>query len=88
MVVMNSSILWDLMPCSLLKVNLRFGGICRLHVQGRGISRQRNQRESRCIDIAVLPFKTAECMCIHNLFSHANKGRKKPKMLLCAFLGV
>jgi hypothetical protein len=40
MVVMQSSILWDLMPCSLLKVNRRFGGTHRLHVQGRGKSEQ------------------------------------------------
>lgn len=41
-----SSILWDLMPCSLLKVNQRFGGIFRLHVQGWWVSRARNQHEA------------------------------------------
>jgi hypothetical protein len=35
------------MPCSLLKVNRRFGGIYRLHLQGRRISRSRNQSENR-----------------------------------------
>jgi hypothetical protein len=29
---------WDITPCTPLKVNRRFGGICRLHLQGRRIS--------------------------------------------------
>jgi hypothetical protein len=29
----------------------------------------RNQRESRCIDIAGLSFETADCTCICNVFS-------------------
>jgi hypothetical protein len=28
-VVMKSSVFWDIMPCSLLKVNQHFGGTCR-----------------------------------------------------------
>jgi hypothetical protein len=35
------------MSCSPLKVNRRFGGTCRLHLQGRRISRARNQCKSR-----------------------------------------
>jgi hypothetical protein len=31
------------MPCSPLKVNRRFGGICHLHFQGRRISQKINQ---------------------------------------------
>jgi hypothetical protein len=34
-VVMKSTIFWDIMPCSLLKVNRRFGGTYRLHNHGR-----------------------------------------------------
>jgi hypothetical protein len=30
---MKSSVFWDITPCSLLKVNRRFGGTCRLHLQ-------------------------------------------------------
>jgi hypothetical protein len=33
--VMKSIILWDMMPCSPLSVNRRFGGTYRLHLQGR-----------------------------------------------------
>jgi hypothetical protein len=33
-VVMKSTIFWDITPCSPLKVNRRFGGTCRLHLQG------------------------------------------------------
>jgi hypothetical protein len=42
----KSSIFWDITPCSPLKVNRRFGGTCRLHLQGRRISKERNRRES------------------------------------------
>jgi hypothetical protein len=40
---MNSSVFWDLTPCS----HQRFGGTCHLHLQGRRISQARNQHESR-----------------------------------------
>jgi hypothetical protein len=43
----TSSIFWDITPCSPLKVNRRFGGTYRTHLQGRRIRRARNQRESR-----------------------------------------
>jgi hypothetical protein len=36
-VVMKCSIFWDITPCSPLKVNRRFGGTCRLHLQGRAL---------------------------------------------------
>jgi hypothetical protein len=45
-VVMKSSIFWDITPCSLLKVNRRFGGTYRLHLQDRRISEARNQYET------------------------------------------
>jgi hypothetical protein len=34
----KSSVFWDVTPCGLLKVNQRFGGTCRLHLQSRRIS--------------------------------------------------
>jgi hypothetical protein len=43
----KSTIFWDITPCSPLKVNRHFGGTYRLLLQGRRISRARNQRESR-----------------------------------------
>jgi hypothetical protein len=45
--LMKSSIFWDITSCSPLNVNWRFGGTCCLHLQGRRISQARNQRESR-----------------------------------------
>jgi hypothetical protein len=36
-VAMNTSFFWNIMPCSQVKVNRRFGGIRRLHLQGRRI---------------------------------------------------
>jgi hypothetical protein len=44
---MKDTVFWDITPCSLLKVSRRFGGTCRLHLQGRRISREINQRERR-----------------------------------------
>jgi hypothetical protein len=49
-VVMKSYVFRDITPCSLLKVNRRFGGICCFHLQGRSISQERNQCEtSTCL---------------------------------------
>jgi hypothetical protein len=42
-VVMKSSMFWDKTPCSALKVKRRFGGTCRLHLQGRRISQARSR---------------------------------------------
>jgi hypothetical protein len=44
-VVKNSSIFWDITPCSPLKVKV--GETCRLHIQSRRISQAKNQGESR-----------------------------------------
>jgi hypothetical protein len=44
---LKNTIFWDITPRSPLKVNRRFGGTYRLHLQGRRISRARNQPESR-----------------------------------------
>jgi hypothetical protein len=48
-VVMESSIFCDITPCNPLKVNRRFRGTCRLHLQYRRISqaKKKNQRERR-----------------------------------------
>jgi hypothetical protein len=46
MVVMKSTVFWDITPCGPLKFNRRFRGTCRLHFQGR-ISQARYQHESR-----------------------------------------
>jgi hypothetical protein len=39
----NSSIFWNIMPCSPMKVKRRFGGTCRLYLKGRRKSQARNQ---------------------------------------------
>jgi hypothetical protein len=44
-VVMESSVFWDITPCSLLKVNWCFWGTYRLHLQGQSISQARNQNQ-------------------------------------------
>jgi hypothetical protein len=46
-VVTKNTVFWDIMLCSPLEVKRRFGVTCRLRLQGRGISRARNQCESR-----------------------------------------
>jgi hypothetical protein len=45
-VIMKISIFWDITQCSLLKLNRRFEGTLRLHLQGP-ISLAEQQRESR-----------------------------------------
>jgi hypothetical protein len=45
--VLKSTIFWVITPWSLLKVNRRFEGIQRLHLQGRKVCRARNQGENR-----------------------------------------
>jgi hypothetical protein len=45
-VVMKSSIVWDIMPCSLVTDNRRLGGIHRFHHQVRRISQGRNRHKA------------------------------------------
>jgi hypothetical protein len=45
-VVTKSSVFGDITLCSPLKVSRHFGGTCRLRLQGRRISQERNQREA------------------------------------------
>jgi hypothetical protein len=47
-VVIKSTIFWDITPCGPLKANWRFGGTYLLRLQGRRISRTRNQQSSAC----------------------------------------
>jgi hypothetical protein len=42
----KSYIFLDITPCSLFKVNQRFGGACRLHLRGREIIQARYQHEA------------------------------------------
>jgi hypothetical protein len=44
--VTKSYVSWDIMSCSPLKINRRFGGISRLHLPGRIISHARNQHKA------------------------------------------
>jgi hypothetical protein len=44
-VVMESSVIRDIMPYSPMRPNRRFGGICH-HLQGQRISQARNQLEA------------------------------------------
>jgi hypothetical protein len=50
---MKSIILWDMPPCSLLSCNRRFGGTCRLHLQGRRNNLFKNQ-QAFCLPPACL----------------------------------
>jgi hypothetical protein len=61
-VVMKSFIVWCITPCSLFKVNRCFGGIYRLHLQGRRISRARNQSQSMIWELCLPPaFRLVSC---------------------------
>jgi hypothetical protein len=58
-VVMKSIIFWDMMPCSPLSCNQRFGGTYRLHLQGRRIISARTSLLPACLlvlaDIILRP---------------------------------
>jgi hypothetical protein len=43
-VVMKSSIFWDIISCSSMKIKRSFGEARRLHLQGPRISHARNQK--------------------------------------------
>jgi hypothetical protein len=43
---MESSIFWDIAPCSPLKINKRFLGTCRPHLWYQRASQARNQHEA------------------------------------------
>jgi hypothetical protein len=62
-VVMESSIVWDITPCSPVKVNRRFGETCRLHLQGRRINQARNKREAGSRQSQWLRVYHSTCMC-------------------------
>jgi hypothetical protein len=49
---MKSSTFWDITPCIPKKVNRRFGGTCRLLLQGRRLSQGTNQREAGSKQVA------------------------------------
>jgi hypothetical protein len=55
-----SSIFWNIMPYSPLKVTRCFGGTCRLHHQGQKISQARNHHESMW-ETRVLRFACLLC---------------------------
>jgi hypothetical protein len=45
--VMKNSVLWDIPPCSPLKVNRRSGGTCRFRLHGSRVNQARKQREAK-----------------------------------------
>jgi hypothetical protein len=52
-VVRKSSVFWDIMSCSPLKVNGSFRGTCRLHLQGRRISQSKTSMKQLVRLLAV-----------------------------------
>jgi hypothetical protein len=50
------AVFWVIISCNLVRVNQLFGEICCLHLQGRRISRARNQGESRASDFLLWLF--------------------------------
>jgi hypothetical protein len=53
-VVMKSTIFWDIMPCSPLKVDQRFRGTYHLHFQGRRISQANRAPLATCFHAGFL----------------------------------
>jgi hypothetical protein len=46
MLIIKSINFWDIMPCSPMSVNRRFGGTYRLHLQGRKNKRQETSKQA------------------------------------------
>jgi hypothetical protein len=61
----KSSIFWDITPCSQLKTNRRFGGICRLHFQVQRISQRKILREMWQAEMVSFLYSTlkVEAIC-------------------------
>jgi hypothetical protein len=59
----NSSVFWDITPCSQLIVNRRFGGTCSLHLQGRRIGQAIKQREAG-IHAGLLLSLSSKIICL------------------------
>jgi hypothetical protein len=78
----NILLSWDITPCSSLKVNRRFGGTYRLHLQCRRISQARNQREVGGKDSFQLTTRRyiPEDSTLHN---HRCENLKSYILLLC-----
>jgi hypothetical protein len=47
--VRKNYIFWDIMPCSPLKVNQRFGGTCHFHFQSRRISQEKKSMKQAAV---------------------------------------
>jgi hypothetical protein len=80
-VVMKITISWDIMLCSPMKVNRRFGGTYRLHLESRKISRARYQSESRW-KAAMLWFwlvSFLSCSAIYTVTKHSFHKMSKMK---------
>jgi hypothetical protein len=55
-VLMNSIIFWDMTPCSSSSFNRRFGGIYRLHLQGRRNKFSKTSKQSLLNHQALINF--------------------------------
>jgi hypothetical protein len=62
---MKSTIFWDITPCSSWKVNRRFGGTHRLHLQGRRISHARNPQHGRDMFLWNISWHSLDYMALH-----------------------
>jgi hypothetical protein len=46
--IMKSSVFWDITPCISFKVKQHFRGLCHLHGQDQKTNQARNQQSSAC----------------------------------------
>jgi hypothetical protein len=88
---MQSYVLWNITPCSPLKVNQHLEGTCRLHLQGRRISHARNQHEAgskqRFILVSCLVYSStlkmeATCSCVTSVGFQRTTWRYIPEWII------
>jgi hypothetical protein len=98
----KTSIFCDITPCSPLKVNLRFGGACRLHLQGRRISQARNQHKvgnkqssvvraiiRSCNNVTIIRlYNQTKCAASQNISGWVNAGEISPHPPVLPSIGL
>jgi hypothetical protein len=62
--LIKSPIFWDITQCSPLKVDRRFGGKCRPHLQGIRMSHPRNQHEEGSKQNQIRPTFLGTCFIL------------------------
>jgi hypothetical protein len=80
------------MPCSPSKINLHFGGTCRLDLQGPRISQERNQHEGyikkSCVDGADIFLRIVDYLSTDHIALYPTAVRTSDSSLFTEFARI